>query len=78
MPRTPLLAILLLGLLAPDNAEAYLDPGTGSAIIQMVVASVMGALFLLKVYWQKLVKFFSMGSAEKSEQDSQPASDERD
>ena len=48
--------LALLG--APRDAAAYLDPATGSAVIQMVVAGVMGALFMLKLYWRKLVTFF--------------------
>lgn len=50
--------LFLLGLLyfgtftAP--AHAYIDPGTGNFIIQMLVAGIAGSLFLLKTYWQKL------------------------
>jgi hypothetical protein len=50
--------LFLLGLLyfgtftAP--AQAYIDPGTGNFIIQMLVAGIAGSLFLLKTYWQKL------------------------
>ena len=38
---------------------AYLDPGTGSYIIQLLVAGVMGVLFLVKVYWGKIKDFFT-------------------
>lgn len=33
---------------------AYLDPGTGSYIFQLLLAGLLGALFLLKVYWKKV------------------------
>ncbi len=46
-------------LLTPREAAAYLDPGTGSAVIQMVVAVVMGGLFVVKMYWRKLVSLVS-------------------
>jgi len=39
--------------------SAYLDPGTGSYIIQLLVAGLMGILFLVKVYWRKIKGFFT-------------------
>jgi hypothetical protein len=59
-----LAAGLFLWLGLPGVAHAYLDPGTGSAVIQMLVAGVMGALFLLKVYWRKLASLFGGTSQE--------------
>jgi hypothetical protein len=32
---------------------AYLDPGTGSLALQMSVAGMLGALFMLKGYWRQ-------------------------
>jgi len=40
------------------NSYAYLDPGTGSYILQIIVASLLGALFAVKVFWRKIVNFF--------------------
>lgn len=36
----------------------YLDPGTGSFVLQLVIASVMGGLLLVKVFWKKITGFF--------------------
>ena len=36
--------------------HAYLDPGTGSIITQVVVASLLGAGVLLKAFWNKIFK----------------------
>ncbi len=33
---------------------AYLDPGTGSVILQAVIAGFMGALFVVKLGWAKI------------------------
>jgi hypothetical protein len=38
---------------------AYLDPGSGSILIQLLIGTAMGALFLVKVYWNKLKGLFS-------------------
>lgn len=40
------------------QALAYVDPGTGSYIFQMALASILGASFVLKTYWQKICAFF--------------------
>lgn len=40
---------------------AYIDPGTGSLVIQVLIASFLGGLFLLKVYWKKVKKWFKKG-----------------
>jgi hypothetical protein len=65
MHWTPLTAILILLILLPAQAQAYLDPGTGSAVIQMLVAGVMGALFVIKTYWRKLAALFGGASDEE-------------
>ncbi len=33
---------------------AYLDPGTGSVILQAVIAGFMGAMFAIKLFWGKI------------------------
>lgn len=42
----------ILLLLARD--WLYLDPGSGSYLLQLLIAGVMGSLLLLKVYWSKV------------------------
>ena len=40
----------LIAASIPDNANAYLDPGTGSVVLQVVVAGILGAVFTCKNY----------------------------
>ena len=56
----PLVGLILMA----EDAHAYLDPGTGSAVIQMVVAGVMGALFVIKMYRRKLKGYFGGSPAD--------------
>jgi hypothetical protein len=42
----------------PTTAYAYLDPGTGSMIIQMVIGAIAAGLLTLKFYWHKITTFF--------------------
>ena len=44
-------------LAAPSYA--YLDPGTGSIILQSVLASIAVAMGVLRLYWYRLKAFFS-------------------
>jgi hypothetical protein len=48
--------VLIVGAVEP--AYAYLDPGTGSILLQAVLATVAGALVSLKLYGQKIRIFF--------------------
>ncbi len=37
---------------------AYLDPGSGSFIIQLLIAGVAGAGILIGAYWKKIKRMF--------------------
>jgi len=37
-----------------QNTYAYLDPGTGSYIFQILIAVFAGALFGIKIYWRRV------------------------
>lgn len=38
--------------------EPYLDPGSGSYIIQLIIASLLGAAFVIRASWSKIKTFF--------------------
>ena len=52
-----------------EREQGYLDPGSGSYIIQLILASVMGALFMLGVYRKKVSDFFRNLFSKKSNDD---------
>lgn len=54
MRRLLLAAILLLVPLA--SAHAYVDPGTGSMIIQVVIAAIVGGAAVLGAFWRKIFR----------------------
>ena len=62
-----LLFIGLLLLIFPKNAHAYLDPGTGSYVLQIVSAFVIGALVSLKLKWQWIKAYFKRLTSKKEE-----------
>ena len=48
----------LYWLLFPTPTYAYIDPGTGSYIVQIVIAGLLGALVSLRIYWARVKAFF--------------------
>jgi hypothetical protein len=57
-----ILSILLLfeGIFVSE-AFAYIDPGSGSLVIQMLIGALVGAGIAIKVFWVKLkYKFQSL------------------
>jgi len=53
--------------------DAYLDPGTGSIILQAVIGIAVGGLFAVGLFWSRVKTFFrnlfSRGEKEKDERD---------
>ena len=54
--------LLVIGSLVfwPTSAEAYLDAGTGSMLLQLVLGGVAGLLVILKLYWQRVLSFLHL------------------
>jgi hypothetical protein len=48
--------ILLLGFPKPNYA--YIDPGTGSYVIQILIAAFISISFAVKIFWKKIKTFF--------------------
>ncbi len=48
----------LIFLMFPQTTYAYLDPGTGSYVIQVVLAAMVGLAYTLKIYWTNVKTFF--------------------
>lgn len=53
----------IITLLSPHNLHhltrglAYLDPGSGSFILQLIIATLLGAAFLLRGYLRRAYNF---------------------
>jgi len=57
---------LVVALLALSfNAEAYLDPGTGSMLLQVVLGGVAAIGVAIKLYWHKLRAAVGLRKKEK-------------
>lgn len=62
MFKNNLIVLIILSLnflVFPSSAYAYLDPGSGSFIFQVIIATLAGTGFLIKLQWSKVKKLFS-------------------
>ena len=53
------LAVLLV-LAFERPAEAYLDPGSGSMFLQVLLGGVAGVAVIAKLYWRRLLALFGV------------------
>ena len=61
---------LIFGIISYTSpAYAYLDPGTGSMLIQGLVGGVAVVMSFLSIYWHKVKAFFSKDGSDKLEED---------
>lgn len=64
-----ILSLLGSGLFsAAASNPTYLDPGSGSFIIQMLIAGAAGMLFAMRGYWSKLLGFLKKSPPEDTEE----------
>ena len=68
-----ILFIFILGFLAafPPPAQAYLDPGSGSMLLQILLGGTAGLAVLLKLYWQRLLLVFGRQAKENAEENTE-------
>lgn len=62
------LVIALLLLCIPSSLFAYIDPGSGSYIIQVIIAALLGGAVAIKVFWQRIKNFFTSRFAKKPQE----------
>lgn len=72
MKKTPILLVLYLVWVNETQAHAYLDPGSGSMLVQLLLGGVAGAAVIVKLGWQRFRDMFRFGSASTKEHESKP------
>ena len=60
---------IFIFLLFEKNVGAYLDPGTGSMILQAVIGAIVGSAVAIKIFWKRIKYFFLrlIGKAKEAE-----------
>jgi hypothetical protein len=55
----------------------YLDPGSGSFLLQIAIAAIIGGAVLLRSQWSRIKKMFGGKSSEPEEEDAEDENDEQ-
>ena len=53
--------------IAAPEAHAYLDPGSGSMLLQILLGGLAGAGVLAKLYWHRIRELFGARDGEEQE-----------
>jgi hypothetical protein len=68
MKFTLLIVALILSLCFSPEAYAYLDPGSGSYMLQILLGTLVAGFFAIKQYWHRLKYFFKKRFRKKEDQ----------
>lgn len=49
--------IALFCFIAPNRLYGYLDAGTGSYMVQIIIAFAAGGAFAIKIFWRRIYAF---------------------
>jgi hypothetical protein len=60
---------LLLMIAAPSCAFAYLDPGTGSMLLQVILGGIAAVGVALKLFWYRIIAFFGIKKSPAADDD---------
>jgi hypothetical protein len=58
---------LFISLVCTTPACAYLDPGTGSMIVQALIAAFAAVSVSIGIFWKRLRSFFGKGNKKNSD-----------
>ena len=59
MVRRLVVVSLLLAVLMPRPSHAYLDPTSGSILLQVLLGGLAGAALAMRLFWHKILAWFS-------------------
>jgi hypothetical protein len=69
-------AVIAASSAIASPAAAYIDPGTGSMLLQVIGAGIAGAIFYFRELRIKLLSLFSRRPAVRPDDDSEPPADD--
>ncbi len=53
--------LFMILFVAPETAFAYIDPGTGSVILQVLLGVIAALAVTMRLFWRKILVFFGIG-----------------
>ena len=68
-PAVPFIASWLLLSVLVTPAFAYIDPGSGGMMMQLLLGGFAGVVVLLRLYWQRFTTFIGLRKADSDTRD---------
>jgi hypothetical protein len=54
--------MVIIAIFIATPAYAYLDPGTGSAILQGILGALAAVAVVTKLYWYRILRFLGLSN----------------
>jgi hypothetical protein len=67
MKKTSLLLVAYFIWMSQAQVDAYLDPGSGSMLVQLLLGGVAGAAVIMKLGWERFKDMFRSSSSKEHE-----------
>jgi hypothetical protein len=68
MKKSDVVVLVLAIMLARESAaEAYLDPNSGSMLIQLLLGGVAGLAVIIKLFWRRILDVLHIGGKGRSD-----------
>ncbi len=64
------LAMVFILFAIPVSAYAYIDPGTGSYLVQILIAGLVGSALTIKIFFARIKSIFTRKGSNSSQADS--------
>jgi len=58
--------MLYVSLFSASPSHAYLDPGSGSMVLQLLLGGLAGLAVFLKLFWRKLTGMLGLGKGKNN------------
>jgi hypothetical protein len=67
MKKVPILIVIYFVWMSETRVDAYLDPGSGSMLVQLLLGGVAGAAVIMKLGWERFKDMFRSSKAKQTE-----------
>jgi hypothetical protein len=67
MKKATLVLVLYFVWVSQTPVDAYLDPGSGSMLVQLLLGGVAGAAVIMKLGWERFKDMFRSSSTKEPE-----------
>ena len=65
MKRASILLVIYFIWMSQAQVDAYLDPGSGSMLVQLLLGGVAGAAVIMKLGWERFKDMFRSSSTKQ-------------